>query len=308
MLRKILKFNFYLLVVALILGIFLNDESSMKIVDGDLMYSTTHLNVRSRPDADSKKVNVLQPNTPLITSLSDDDNWMVVAGLDSVIIGYSSSKYLSRDRVAKAPAKTNEILSYSVHEEEVYDAPIKTQLTLRLIVEDEMVTKSQIIDLLNSLYTSSLKRTGFKYHKNPTRVSIFAYSTEKKANSGSEWLGMIQTQHDSGKPSVKINDLQMKSLKEIKIEKWNLEYDIRVQLWESMLLIELRAQNETDSLYRDKTYSQVSMKKRAKNVDRLIEKYENNLADEYKVDLSILDSISYEAANNGWSGLSNEFY
>jgi len=99
MLRKILKFNFYLLVVALILGIFLNDESSMKIVDGDLMYSTTHLNVRSRPDADSKKVNVLQPNTPLITSLSDDDNWMVVAGLDSVIIGYSSSKYLSVNKV-----------------------------------------------------------------------------------------------------------------------------------------------------------------------------------------------------------------
>ena len=48
---------------------------------------------------DARKVKTLEPNTPLIVTLSEDDKWMIVANLDSIQIGFASSRYLSSNKV-----------------------------------------------------------------------------------------------------------------------------------------------------------------------------------------------------------------
>ena len=74
-------------------------KSNKEMVNGELMYSTTHLNVRSKPSVDARKVKTLEPNTPLIVTLSENDKWMIVANLDSIQIGFASSSYLSSNKI-----------------------------------------------------------------------------------------------------------------------------------------------------------------------------------------------------------------
>ena len=112
--------------IFLIGSIFDNDSTlSKERVDGELMYSTTHLNVRSKPSIDARKVKVLEPNTPLIATLSADNKWMIVGSLDSLKIGFASTRYLSnrkategfnkqgnvnkKEDIEKALAKFNEL-------------------------------------------------------------------------------------------------------------------------------------------------------------------------------------------------------
>ena len=193
---------------ALVISLFDFGSSETKIVSGDLMYTTTHLNVRTRPDVKARKIKKLEPNTSLIASKSDNKNWMIVADLDSFKIGYASSNYLSYKKSKIKAVDKTELISYYVHDEDVYDEPIKTQIRLEIIVEDENVKKSQITKLLETLYNKSIKRTGFKYHKNPTKVNIYVYSSKSEANKGSgNWLGMITTPYKGVTPELKIAPL-----------------------------------------------------------------------------------------------------
>lgn len=94
------------LVILLIGSMFDNSTSTDEgLVRGELMYSTTHLNVRNSPSVDARKVKTLEPNTPLIVALSEDDKWMIVASLDSIKIGFASSRYLSSDKVVERVKK-----------------------------------------------------------------------------------------------------------------------------------------------------------------------------------------------------------
>ena len=112
---------------------------------------------------------------------------MIVASLDSIKIGFASSRYLSSDKVVITSSKALGLISHFIHDEEVYDQPVKTQIALDVVVEDENVTENQIKDLLNSLYSNSISRTGFKHHKHPTNVFIYIYSSKAKATF--LWLG-----------------------------------------------------------------------------------------------------------------------
>jgi len=78
----------------------------------------------------------------------------------------------------------NESASLPAHrilDEKVYDAPIKTQVTLRLLVSGR-ITDAGLRNLLSKLYSEVHNRRGFKYHSNPTHIFIYAYTDKERAN------------------------------------------------------------------------------------------------------------------------------
>ena len=65
------------------------------------MYTTTDLNVRSKPSVKGKQIKTLSPNSKVITANKIQDGWVFVGDLDSVGLGFVSSKYLQNKSFSK---------------------------------------------------------------------------------------------------------------------------------------------------------------------------------------------------------------
>ena len=77
------------------------------------------------------------------------------------------------------------LLKYTLLKDDISDTPLKTQILTDIVLEEkENITEKKLDILLNTLYKERKNRTGFKYHKKPNTVAIYAYSTKEKANSG----------------------------------------------------------------------------------------------------------------------------
>jgi len=80
---------------------------------------------------------------------------------------------------------------YSVLNEDIYDAPIKTQIALRILVQND-TTEQGLRNLINHLYSNLKKRTGFKYHSSFTNIYIYMYATKEEYEAGTEyWIIML---------------------------------------------------------------------------------------------------------------------
>ncbi len=195
-------------------------------------------------------------------------------------------------------------LNYTVLKDEVYDAPIKTQVDLEILINDTLYSEQNIRDILSFLYGKVKKRTGFKHHTHPTSIYIYAYSTMEKAKSGwGLWVGMISKSHNESKPKIEISDTQLNSLTEKPVEKFGLSEKIRIEIWKKYILVERRARKEADLKYplnKDKM-SMDYMKKNGILSSNLKEKYGKELAEEFEITIIILDDISLEGLTKGWA-------
>ena len=133
--ERYLVFGLLILLIGTGLFFLLNEESSNKEstttltlteskietikFNGVLMYSTTSLNVRIKPNKNSKKVTSLKLNTPVLTNTKDIGGWILISDIDSNKLGYVHSNYLSENIIHISTAqkkivikpKNEEILS-----------------------------------------------------------------------------------------------------------------------------------------------------------------------------------------------------
>ena len=90
-------------------------------------------------------------------------------------------------------------------DEEVVDIPIKTEITLKVLMSGGF-TEEGIKEALNDLYVSALTKKRYEYHKYPTSVYIFAFTSEKAAmERGWAWLARLSKRNTDAKPSIDIN-------------------------------------------------------------------------------------------------------
>jgi hypothetical protein len=66
---------------------------------------------------------------------------------------------------------------YEVVDRQVYDAPIKTQIALDLLVVGDDLTSGALRNLLVKVFHESDNERGFKYHPTPTHVFIYGPSS-----------------------------------------------------------------------------------------------------------------------------------
>ncbi len=78
--------------------------------------------------------------------------------------------------------------SCSIYDEDIHDVPLKTQVTLKVLVSGD-ITRPGLTALLNKLCSSTSKRTGFKHHDSPTNIYIYAFTSKEKGTSG--WIALL---------------------------------------------------------------------------------------------------------------------
>lgn len=204
------------------------------------------------------------------------------------------------------------ILKYKILKNDIYDAPIKTQVELNVLITDKvtMITKKNVSNLLTILFNQTKERQGFKYHTYPTNIYIYAYASEEKANSGmAQWVGMVSKSTSDLKPQITISDKQIDSLtlKLLKNDslsgKSSLSEDIRLQIWTNIIKIEDKATKVADKRYPlnhpGLTHSEIN-----KNSDlnkKLKKRFMKKLAIKYSVSAAVLDSIVFEGLKKGWA-------
>ncbi len=74
-------------------------------------------------------------------------------------------------------------IQYTVVDDSVDESPGKTQVTLNVLVP-ESASEADLRNLLDGLYREASGRTGFRHHRNPTVIGIYAYPSREHAGSG----------------------------------------------------------------------------------------------------------------------------
>ncbi len=194
-----------------------------------------------------------------------------------------------------------DVLQHEILRNEISDIKLKAQIEVDVLLMDSLITKEKIVDLLDFLYEKNSKRKGFKYHRHPTNIYIYVFSTKEKAEAGAgQWVGMISKGFYDNEPIIRINDIQLRSLNIIPIVKFGLSEERREEIWKNLIHTEDKAEKEADlkfpvDLYTDNFDAHDAFFRK----QRL--KYKNQLAKDYGVSVAIIDSIILEARAKGWA-------
>lgn len=226
----------------------------------------------------------------------------------SILISFLSCKKgedkpVENNLLQNTQHKDKGLLKYSIIDEEIVDDSLKTQILFKIVIEEKDIDSMKMKELLTSLYGKTISRTGFKYHDNPTNVFIYAYNSKHTArNSMGQWIGMISKSFYDTEPTINISKVQIKALSEVKETKWGLSYETRKQIWLKSLYVEKRAGMEADEKYPlDKSIvTEKDMRNNSKLNEQLLNRYEKEIVNEYKLKKDILDSITIEGIDNGW--------
>ena len=143
-------------------------------------------------------------------------------------------------------------LTYTVFSEEVDDTPVKTQVSLKVVLTSspEAITKQAVNTLLTTLYTEVMGRTGYTYHGgSPTSAYLFVYTDEARARSGAEWIGTLGKCHACKAPNVGFADNQFAQLLQPEEEKFGLSESTRKEVYAALIRAEDRAGKEAEALF-----------------------------------------------------------
>ena len=198
---------------------------------------------------------------------------------------------------------------YTILDEDVYDAPVKTQVVLNILVSGE-ISEPGLGALLNQLYSSIATRRGFKYHDSPTNIYIYAYTSKERAESGMGlWIAMLAKSYDDVKPTISINERQIALLDAKPEQKFGLSEAQRQQIWKEIVQAEDRAHREAEQEFplpdpsKPGYSSSVFMEQLEKQIEleeTLGEKYKNELAEKYGLTRDQLDAIGTEGVIKDW--------
>ena len=214
-----------------------------------------------------------------------------------IIVGGVISPTTEKDVEKQKPIVKQEkttTFKYIILDEDVYDAPIKTQVTLSVLVSGE-ISEAGLKTLLNQLYSSTKARKGFKYHDSPTSIYIYAYTSKERAESGmAQWIAMLQKAQAETKPTININERQLAQLGAEPEERFGLSEEKRKEIWKELILIEDRAMKEAEKRYPEQWEKEIEMQR------RLIDENENKLAEKYELSPDQLGKISIEGLEKDW--------
>ena len=235
---------------------------------------------------------------------------LCLTSLGTFFLGCGKEKQTKAGKIEKEQEISNlSVPEYTVLDEDVYDAPVKTQVTLKLLVSGE-ISKSGLTALLNDLYAKTRVRSGFKYHDHPTNIFINAYISKEHAESGmGQWVAMLAKSYDDKEPEISINEQQLKQLKARPEEKFGLPEEKSRLIFAEIVKAEDRAEKEADKKYPDLKpgepgYSRAAgieqMKRRGEFKDKLKNEYKDQLAKNYGLTREQLNQIGTEGVVKDW--------
>ena len=165
---------------------------------------------------------------------------------------------------------------YQVIGEETYDAPVKTQVVLKILVPGD-TSEASLDALLRELYSSVAARRGYKYHNTPTNVFVYAFTSREFAESGmGQWIAMLAKTRSDSEPKVSFNEAQLAQRSATPEAKFGLSEDERKEFFKEIV----RVEDETEG--------------------RATDDAKERLAEEYGVTRQQLDEIGVEGVLKDW--------
>jgi len=186
---------------------------------------------------------------------------------------------------------------YVIVDQDVYDAPINTQVA-RYILVSGTIDKINLRNLLESQYVILMKKDDFKYHKNPTHVFVYLYDQEDNAKSSQgQLIAMLQkTPYDQiYKITIREDLIKLRDEQKPQVKRFGLSERERRQIYKEYISTESRSMYDALSKEPD------NFKKQAKLGDELMEEYKNQLAKKYNLTRNQLEEIGNEGFKNNWS-------
>lgn len=151
------------------------------------------------------------------------------------------------------PAQTKPIASlptYDVVDSDIYDAPIKTQITFQAVVSGT-ITEQGLKQLLEKLYDEANATRGLTYHGGkPTHVFIYLYTSRDHFKSGmGQWIAMLSKIGDDSRIDTKIRT-ELIALLHAKPEvKHGLSESTRKEIFQDSIKAEDQANAEAERRY-----------------------------------------------------------
>lgn len=207
--------------------------------------------------------------------------WLLVC-LSSVLLG------CGKDKEQKSP-----LPKYTVLDEEIYDAPVKAQVAIYLLVSKD-ISKEGLTALLKHLYEKNRQRGGFKYHKHPTNIFIYAYHSKEHAEEMGQWVGMLAKTRSNSEPKITIDEEFLTQLKKKPEVKFGLTETKRRLIFVEMIAVEVRANEEAHRKYPEQIMREASFQ------NELEDKYNNELCTKYSLTRDQFDAIGLEGVVNKW--------
>jgi len=185
-------------------------------------------------------------------------------------------------------------LKYVVLNEEVYDAPIKTQVQLDILLSGE-ITEEALRTLLKNLYSSITTRNGFKYHEHPTNIYIYAYTSRAQQQSGMGlWAGMLALSYGDKTPTVTIDKKYLATIKVGPGKKFGLSEAQRMQIFSEIVKAEDNATNAAMNKYPTDIMRQIDYERQEAEANK------ENLCKKYRLSKEDLDEIGIEGIKKKW--------
>lgn len=218
----------------------------------------------------------------------------------------TSNSFVKKELIKTKKVEKNTLLKFSLLSDEISDTPLKTEIITEILLDKkEVITENKLEILLKTLYIERKKRKGFKYHKTPNNVAIYAFLSKEKASSGmGQWVGMISktNMNNNSSPLLKINKTQLKSINEKGEVLWKLSDKKRREIWRKMILAERYGSEMANKIHPIKPGStQEDLKKGGELISKWQLVKEKEIIKEYNVNRQVLDSIVLEGLVKGWA-------
>ena len=143
---------------------------------------------------------------------------------------------------------------YEVLDREVYDAPIKTQVALTLLVPGSS-TPEQLRTLLSTLGHEVSRERGFRYHATPTHIFMYAYPDRERAEGGGMgWVARLAKVGQGADTKLYVRDEFLAILKQKPLERFGLSEPQRKRVFWEIVLAEDRANKEAEERFPTEPY------------------------------------------------------
>lgn len=186
------------------------------------------------------------------------------------------------------------IPKYRVLDEDVYDSPIKAQIELNMLISGE-ISEAGLRTLLKKLYSYAKAKRGFKYHRSPTNIYIYAFTSKEKAESGmGQWIAMLQMSHGDIRPRISINKRQIAQLGAKPEEKFGLSEGKRKQIFYELVIA---GDNATELAIRKHPND---IMKQIDYENKIREANEQKVREKYNITKQQMYKIKGEGATKNW--------
>ena len=190
-------------------------------------------------------------------------------------------------------------VQYTLLDEKVLDAPVKTQVVQKVLAEGIPTEDALRAEILRR-YKEVSSRHGFQFHSAPTNIYIYIFGTREQAATSYLWIGMIAKSYsETGTPVVVIDKSRLAALSATPQSKFGLSEEKRKELFREIVSAERRADQET-SAQAANVKNLADVKEYAKVTSDLKEKYKAALAKQYGIDGDQMSKITVEGVTKGW--------